>query len=174
MEILELVDKLEAMAVQARKMPITGRAKIDAEKLLELTEQMRASVPRNLQDAQEVLQRREQIVNQTMLDARRIRATAEGDARALVGEHELVKAANERAGAIIEEAGHKAQRIISLAEQEGRRRREGADRYCQETLEKLEGQVVSLLGSIRAGQRVLSPGLEMPREGVENPVLSAN
>ncbi len=174
MEILELVDKLEAMAAQARKTPITGRAKIDAEKLLELTEQMRASIPRNMQDAQDVLQRREQIVNQTMLDARRIRATAEGDARALVDEHGLVKAANERVAAIIEEAGQKAARIISLAEQEARRRREGADRYCQETLERLEGQVVSLLGTIRAGQRVLTPGLDTPRESVEKPVLSAN
>ena len=45
MEILELVDKLEAMAAQARKTPITGRAKIDAEKLLELTELMRGFDP---------------------------------------------------------------------------------------------------------------------------------
>ena len=66
---------------QARKMPITGRSMVDAERLLELVDQMRLATSRaTLQEAQEVLERREQIVNQTMLDARRIRATAEGDA----------------------------------------------------------------------------------------------
>ena len=159
MEIVELIDKLEAMAAQGRKMPITGRAMVDAERVSEIVEQMRASVPRNLQSADEVLQRREAIVNQTMVDARRIRATAENDARLLVEGHGLVKAAQERADAVIEEAGQKAQRIISLAEQEGRRRREGADIYSQETLAKLEQQTLSVLSSIRAGQRVLGPNL---------------
>lgn len=157
MEILELVDKLEAMAAQARKMPITGRAMLDAEKLLELTDQMRLSIPRNLHEAEEVLERREQIVSQTMIDARRLRATAEGDARALVDESELVKSARLQADDILEEAGRRAERIIAVAEQEARRRRDGADQYCQQSLEQLEGQVTSVLNTIHAGQRLLTP-----------------
>ncbi len=159
MEIVELIDRLEAMAAQARKMPITGRPMVDAERVGEIVGQMRASVPRNLQSADEVLQRREAIVNQTMLDARRIRATAENDARLLVEGHGLVKAAQERSESLVEEATQKGQRIIALAEQEARRRREGADRYSQETLAKLEEQTLAALNTIRAGQRVLGPSL---------------
>ncbi len=167
MEMVELIDKLEAMAAKARKTPLTGRAMVDAERLSELVEQMRASIPRNLQSADEVLQRREAIVNQTMLDARRIRATAENDARMLVEGHGLTKAAQDRADGIIDEATQKGQRIITLAEQEARRRREGADQYSQETLAKLEEQALAVLNTIRAGQRVLGPSLvDFDREPV--------
>lgn len=174
MEIVQLVDKLEEMVGQARKMPMTGRSMVDAERLLELVDQMRLALPRNLHEAREVLERREQIVNQTMLDARRIRATAEGDARALVEESELMKSAKRRADEIIEEAGHKAERIISVSQQEARRRQEGADAYCREILDKAEEQLNAVLESVRAGQRVLNPMTDFAPQMGEESALSFN
>ena len=161
MEILDLIDKLEAMATHAKRMPITGRAMIDADRLVELIDQMRLTVPRNIQEAQEVLDRREQIVNQTMLDARRIRATAETDARALVDESELVKTAKVRGEEILVDAAHRAERIVAMGDAEGRRIQAGSDQYAQDTLAKLEEQVLSVLNVIHAGQRVLSPADEL-------------
>jgi vacuolar-type H+-ATPase subunit H len=160
MEILNLIDKLERMATRAKRMPITGRAMIDAEKLVELIDQMRLTVPRNVQEAQEVLDRREQIVSQTMLDARRIRATAETDARALVDESELVKSAKKRAEEMLAEAALRAERIIAAGETEARRRTAGADQYAQDSLAGLEEQVLGVLNVIHAGQRILSPAEE--------------
>ena len=162
MEILDLIDKLEAMTTHAKRVPITGRSMIDAERLSELIDQMRMTVPRNIQDAQEILERREQIVNQTVLDARRIRATAETDARTLVDASELVKQARERGEEILAETAQKAERIIALAEAEARRRMNGAGTYAQDSLAKLEEEVLSVLNSIHAGQRLLAPveGLE--------------
>ena len=160
MEMLELVSKLEAIATQAKKMPITGQKVVDTELLLEVAQQMRLAMPRNLQEAQELLERREQIVNQTMLDARRLRATAESDARVLVNESELVRNAKARGADVIEDANRKAERIMALAEQDARQRREDADKYSQETLHKMEQQVAAVLNMIQAGQRVLvSPNL---------------
>lgn len=157
MEILELVNKLEALATQAKKIPMAGRAMVDAEAMLDLIDQIKLSVPRNLQDAQEVLDRREQIVNQTMLDARRIRSTAEGDARALVEESEMVKAAKTRGEELIEEAKKKGDRLIETARKDAIKRRDGANQYSLETLQQLEEQVNSILTSIHAGQRALDP-----------------
>jgi len=167
MEILDLIDKLEAMTAQARRVPITGRSMIDAERLTELIDQMRMTVPRNIQDAQEVLERREQIVNQTMLDARRIRATAETDARTLVDASELVKQARERGEEILTETAQKAERIIGLAEAEARRRMAGAGQYAQDSLAKLEEEVLSVLNSIHAGQRLLTPAEDLMPLGLE-------
>ena len=129
MEILELIDRLESLAAQARKVPITGRAMIDAERLLELVDQMRLSVPRNVQDANEIIERREQIINQTMNDARRLRATAEQDARALVDESELTKLAKRRSEEIMAEAEQRAERI---ATQTGRSRLRASDLHSDE------------------------------------------
>ena len=157
MQILELIDTLESMAGQSRRVPITGRAMIDADRLLELIDQMRLAVPRNVQEAQEVLERREQIINQTMLDARRIRATAEQDARHLVEDSEMVKVAKRRSDEILAEAETKAQRMLAAVETDARNRRAGADKYSLEALAELEEQTLTVLNAIHAGQRALTP-----------------
>ncbi len=157
MEILELINKLENMASHAKRMPITGMAMVDAERLLDVIDQLRLAIPRNISEASEVLERREQIINQTMLDARRIRNTAEQDSRALVEESELIKSARKRGEEIVAEAEQKAQRLIQAGEQEARRRRAGADEYARASLDELEGQIAKLLETVQAGQRALAP-----------------
>ena len=157
MEILELIDKLEALAGQSRRVPITGRAMLDADKLLELIDQMRLAVPRNVQEAQEVLERREQIINQTMLDARRIRATAEQDARHLVEDSEMIKVAKRRSEEISVEAEARAHRMLAAVETDARNRRAGADKYSMDALSELEEQALAVLNTIHAGQRALTP-----------------
>ena len=161
MDILEQIEKLESMVAHAKKMPMTGHVIVDPEKVMTMIDQMRLSVPRNVQDADEVLQRREQIINQTMLDARRIRTVAETDARALVGESELVKSAKKRAEEIIGEAEVRAGRILQAAEGAIRKNKVGADQYAQDSLAALEEQVLNILNVIHAGQRVLTPADEL-------------
>ena len=163
MELLDLVDRLENMAAQAKKMPMTSMSMLDAEQMLGLIDQLRVAVPRSIHDAQELIERREQIVNQTMIDARRIRTTAEGDARLLVDETEMVKAAQVRTEEIIQDANSKADRIISLAEQEAQRRRAGADDYSRDCLSTLEDHVSNMLNEIHAGQRALLPAVSLAR-----------
>ena len=51
MELLSLIDKLENLATQSTKVPLTGKTMVGAEKLLELVDQMRLAVPRDLQEA---------------------------------------------------------------------------------------------------------------------------
>ncbi|MBM3939517.1 MAG: hypothetical protein FJ318_01215 [SAR202 cluster bacterium] len=157
MEILELVDRLEAMATHAKKVPITGRAMIDAEKLLELVDQMRLSIPRNIGEAQEVLDRREQILNQTMIDAKRVKAAAENEAGKRVDDNELVKNAKKRADEIVQEAHVKSERLLQAVEMEARNRKANADTYAHEVLTKLEEEVANILSTVRTGIRVLSP-----------------
>ena len=163
MELLDLMDRLESMAAQAKKMPMSKRAMVDAEELLGLIDQMRVAMPRDLQESREIMERREQIVSQTMADARRIRSTAEGDARLLVNETEMVKSAQERGREIVEAANAKAARIIDVAEDEAQRQRIGADEYSKECLAGLEERVSTMLNEIHAGQRALNPGLSVLR-----------
>ena len=163
MELLDMVDRLENMAAHAKKMPMTNMSMVDTDQMLVLIDQLRASIPRTIHEAQELIERREQIVNQTMIDARRIRSTAEGDARLLVDETELVKAAHQRSEEIVQDANSKADRIISLAEQEAQRRRDGADDYSRDCLHTLEEHVSNMLNEIHAGQRALLPAVSLSR-----------
>lgn len=161
MDILEHINKLETLVTRAKRVPITGRAMIDAERLVELIDQMRLAVPRNVQEAGEILDRREQIINQTKLDARRVRATAESEARTLVDESELTRSAKKRADEIVAEAEERAARILQATEVKAREKMAGVDRYGQESLAQLEEQLLKVLNTVHSGQRVLAPTEEM-------------
>ena len=47
MELLDVVDRLESMAAQAKKMPMTNLSMVDAEQMLALMGHLRVSVPRS-------------------------------------------------------------------------------------------------------------------------------
>lgn len=160
MEILELIDKLEGLAAHAKKVPLSGRSVIDAERLLALVDQMRLAVPRNVTEAQEVLERREQILSQTVLDAKRMKSVAENEAGKRVEDSELVKGAKKRGDDMVHDAEIKAERLLHAAENDARSRRAQADQYAQETLAKLEEEVSTILGTVRSGIRVLSASMD--------------
>ena len=122
---------------------------------------MRLSVPRSVEEAQEVLDKREQIINQSMMDARRIKAAAETDARNRVDESEVLREGQKRAEELIEQAQMKATRVLEQAEEEVINRRRGADEYAQEALRKLEGEVENVLGTVRRGLMVLDPNAQL-------------
>ena len=156
-DILELIDQLERVATGAKKVPLSNRAVIDPEKLLELVDQMRVSVPRSVQEAQEVLEKREQIINQSMMDARRVKSAADNEARGRVDQSEVVSEAKKRADDIMVESRTKATQFMAQLEAEVASRRAGANEYAQGVLHKLEDEVDNILSTVRRGLMVLSP-----------------
>ena len=128
---------------------------IDSETLLELVDQLRVSIPQDISAADEVLRKREELLNQSLGEAKRIRTSAETELRSRIGEAELVKEAEKEAQAIAEEAEEKAQQILDVAETQAATKRTSADRYAQEQLYKLEEEVNRLLGTVRNGIEVL-------------------
>jgi len=160
MEILELIDALEELASSSRKLPVAHRSLVDPAKLLELVDQLRIAVPKDVQEAQEILGKREQIINASLLEAKRIKNAAENESRARLDENELVKKAQKRAEEITEEAQRRAQRMLDQSEAEVRRRRADADQYAQGVLYKLEQQVSDILGTVRKGIELLETDRE--------------
>ena len=128
---------------------------IDSEALVELVDQLRVSIPQDISEADEVLRKREELLNQSLGEAKRIRASAESELRSRIGETELVKEAEKEAQSIAEEAEGKAQQILDAAETQAATKRTSADRYAQEQLYKLEEEVNSLLSTVRNGIEVL-------------------
>ena len=124
---------------------------VDHEKLLELVDQMRLAVPQSVQEAQEVLERREQIIGQSLKDAQRIKAAADTESRVRLEEGELVKEGKKRAEETIEEARMKGERLLEQVQREVNNRRAGADQYAKEALYKLEAELSAILGIVQRG-----------------------
>lgn len=155
MEIFGIIDRLESLATTGKRIPLGKKALIDPDSLLELVDQLRVAVPQDVAEAKEVLRKREELLNQSLGEARRLRASAETEYRSRVDDHELVNEAKKHADRVVQEAQQKAQRILDMADADASNRRTESSRYAQESLYKLEQEVANMLTTIRNGIDVL-------------------
>ncbi len=151
MKMSNLMEKLEGLVSSGKGVPATGKVLIDREKLAELISQINASLPADLQEAQDFLQMREGLINQALLEARRIRSSSEEEARARVAESEIIEEANKLSEEIIGEAQRRAQRILDETAVQVSHRRAEVDEYAQVTLRQLEEDLTRLLTTVRHG-----------------------
>ena len=99
---------------------------------------------------------RENLINQALSEARRIRTSSEDEARSRVKESEVLKEAYKQSEDIVGEGQRKAQRILDEAEAQATARRADADKYAQSTLLKLEEELSQVLSTIRRGIDAMS------------------
>ncbi|MEO9256024.1 MAG: ATPase, partial [Tepidiformaceae bacterium] len=64
MEILDLIDSLEELVIQARRLPVGGNLVVDRKRMLDVIDQMRLSVPADLRQAQQILEMRDEILTE--------------------------------------------------------------------------------------------------------------
>ena len=178
MEISNIAAELESLATNGSRVPgFRRRALVDIDRLMKLGGELRNSVPVSIREAEEVIKQKDSILNQTNMEAHRIKESATNEAMVLtsaakreheakVDQSEILKSAGERAEKIkddamkerhhiIQAAKKKAYLVIERAESAAKIRKEGADQYSKEVLFSLEDQVASLLSQVRKGIDVL-------------------
>ena len=162
MELMYLIDKLEDLAAGAKKMPITGRTMVDRERLVELVEQLRFAVPKNIQEATEVIEHRSQLISQTANEVRRLRATAEREvADARRREHDACREQGARGGDYPRGGGA---RQADTGAQPRRRPSSSAGARTPtpaKPLLELETKVAEVLETIRKGVAAAAAAAEM-------------
>ncbi len=160
MEILGLVDALEELVVQARRLPVGGNLVVDRKRVLDVIDQMRLAVPGDVREAVQVLETRDQILSEAREHARALIDQAEAERARRLNDSEIVAEAQERSQAMLRDAEARARDIISDAEstaarhlteaaEASRRQMEDADQYALEILRRLEQQLQTFLESIR-------------------------
>ena len=168
MDLLHLVDRLEELVAGAQKMPIGNRAIVDRRRMLDLIDQMRIAVPREVREAQDIVAERDGIRREAEEEGRIIVAQAEERASDLTEEHAITEGAKQRAAEIAAEAERRLEQQIEIANrdmqariQESRRiaqeQMAAADEYARELLIRLERQLQAFQNSVRAGVEQLEP-----------------
>ncbi len=131
--------------------------------MLELIDQLRASVPDEVRQAKRVTEEAGRITDLAREEADRIIGRAQEQATVLIEERELVKVAQERAGEILDAAQREAAEV-----------RRGADEYAAGVLIRLEGECIKALTSIKRGIDMLDERQPLPRtDGERQAVLSS-
>jgi len=162
MEILSLIDRLETTVSSSVRVPGTRKVVLDADKMLEMVDELRLSVPKDLQEAHELMAMRETVINQALLDARRIKASAEEESRKQVDETEIVSQANEKAEELMSDAKRRADALLQDSQRQAHQMAQEAqsfqetrvkesNQYSYEVLARLEQQLSSVLNSVRLG-----------------------
>ncbi|RMG86134.1 MAG: hypothetical protein D6712_08215 [Chloroflexi bacterium] len=140
MDIQHLVDRLEDLIDEGRHIFGTRLTMIDEERALEIIDQMRISIPEEIEKAARVLAERERILAQAHEEAARIVQQARQKGEALLDQESSVQAAQARANAIIEKAREDAATIAR-----------DADQYVLQVLAQLEQELLKNLSVVRNG-----------------------
>ena len=154
MDILYLVDRLEELFNTSRPIPLTHNVIVDEDRMLDLIDQMRVTIPEEVKKSQDVLTRRDRILAQAQEEANRTLAIAREKSKQLTEQNSVVKAAKARAEEIKQQA---------LAEAEETRRE--ADNYVIQTLSRLEMELERPLNQVRNGIIALQEQAEQETGG---------
>ena len=166
MDILHLVDRLEEMASEARRLPVGGGLVISRQRLLDVIDRMRVAVPREVYDARDVLQRRDQVLQAAQQEAAHLVEESKTEIEKRLEQTEVVKAAEERARELLAEAQTRARDLLKGAEEQARGRLDDAqqssrsqmqeaDVYALQTLKRLEQELDGFMTTVRKGINAL-------------------
>lgn len=141
MDIQHLLGRLEAILLEARKVPgMKGMKLVDADRCFQLIDQMVLAIPEEIKKAQRIQQEHERILSQAKEEGERIRAVANEEAVSLADDTAIVTIAQNRAQAIEERARREAERM-----------RGEADGYALDTLLRLKEELDHTLGVVTNG-----------------------
>ncbi len=140
MDIQHLVDRLEDLIDEGRHVPFSKFTLIDEEHALEIIDQMRISVPEQIEKASRLINQRDRLLAQAREEAERIVQVARERSEELTNRDAIVQTAQNRAKNIIEQARREAENI-----------RTEADDYVLDVLKELETQLLHNLTVVRNG-----------------------
>lgn len=139
MNVNELLDTIEDALEESASVPLSGGKRIvDVEQIRDYLDEVRAALPGELRQAQQIVNDRAQIVDSANAQAQAIVKKAEERARILVSDAEIVKAAQQRAA-----------EITVAAQTEARTLRQTVTDYCENMLRTTEDTMVENAAQVK-------------------------
>jgi hypothetical protein len=157
MSVYRVLDKLEAYVHEGTWLP-AGYRILSEERLLEMLEKIRASLPEEVGRAKVIAKDHERMLRAAHEKAQAIVDEAATKHEELVDQNEIVQRARTTADTVLHEAEERARQV-----------REGADRYAADVLSQMEARLTGALGAVRKGREML----ERPRPTVDQPLAEA-
>jgi len=144
MDILHLVDRLEELFNESRPLPFTHLLVVDEDRMLDLIDQMRVSIPEEIKKSQQVLVQRDRILAQAQEEANRTINLAREKSEELLNQDPTVQAAQER-----------ADQILAKVREEADQSKRESDDYVLDTLRRLELEMDRIQTQVRNGIQAL-------------------
>jgi cell division septum initiation protein DivIVA len=134
--LYETVDELTTVIENARSVPMSGSCMVPRDHLLDLLDELRESLPEEVQQAGAIVEQRTEILQQAQAEAERLTGRTRSETEQVIGtarrqRDELIGTARRQRDELIAEAQEQADQLLAEAEAEaealvaeGRRRRD--------------------------------------------------
>jgi hypothetical protein len=148
------------MVAEGRRMPIGAGVVVDRRRLLDLVDQMRAALPNEIKDAQQILNQRNDVLHRAEEDAQIKLRRAQEQIDDLLSHDSIVREAQARADMLVREAEARCDRMLLDTENQAKSRMaeaeklsgeqmDEADRYATEMLRRLDEQLQMFTKNVR-------------------------
>ncbi|MBN1305757.1 MAG: hypothetical protein JXA13_15070 [Anaerolineales bacterium] len=144
MDILHLIDRLEELFNESKPVPLTHNVMVDEDRMLDIIDQMRITIPEEIKKAQQLLAQKDRILAQAQEEANRTLELAREKADQMA-----------KKDVIAQEAQRRSEQIISQARADAEATRMEADDYVIDSLAHLQSEMERLLNQVRNGIRSL-------------------
>lgn len=152
MDIMALVDKLEDLVAEGKKVPLTSSVMVNEQRIYDIIDEIRASFPDEIKQARWIVKERQEMLDEAEKDANKLVEDAREKAEAMAAETEVVRLAEDQAHRLIDDARNKEREI-----------RLGAEDYADEMLANLEVNLGKLLTAVQRGRDRLQGKAAEPR-----------
>ncbi|HET7813377.1 MAG TPA: hypothetical protein VFL13_03275 [Candidatus Baltobacteraceae bacterium] len=163
MSVYRVLEKMEAYIHEGTWLP-AGMRVLSEERLVEFIEKVRSSLPEEVGRAKLIAKDQDRMIRAAQEKAQAIVTEATAKHEDLVENHEIVSRARTTADVILREAEEGARKV-----------REGADQYAAQLLGELEARLSGALGSVRKGREALTarPAAPQIAAPVQQPLADA-
>lgn len=164
-----LIEMLEDLINESTRIPLSKKSAVDIDKMAEIIQDMRMTLPMEIQQAQKVVMDKNNIISNAKLEAESIIRKAEKRRAELLDENDIVKEARIRATEIMSEEQNKCADMLS-----------STNKYVDKMLKRVEEvligdltQMTELLSKDINDLRILRNGLNGAPTGLpQQPVIA--
>lgn len=144
MDLLSVLNELEEVIENSSKIPMTKKILVDEERVLDLLDRIRTTLPEEIRQAKWILQEREKVLADSQRESARILEDAQRQVEIKADDSEVAR-----------QAKTVAEDIVSKAELVAREIREGARAYADDVLKNLEDSLGKIADQIQEGRNQL-------------------
>ncbi len=165
--IYKLLDKLEMMVLKGAPVPFSPFIVVNHEKIIDILDKIRTSIPGEIQEAHSIIRKSEEVQTEARKKAETMLIEAKNHAEKMLSESELLNAVQAEANKIREEVVSEVEMIRHRAREEAEhirmnsineaiKIREGADRYAESVLSKLDDDLGEMHEIVKNGKKHLN------------------
>ena len=154
-DVIDLLDRLEELVGTGRRVPLSTRVIVEEDEFLAILDQIRAAVPREIRDAQRVVEERSEIIISAQQEAAKILDMARSQAEYIVSEQGVLNEARQRGEEFLQQVEAKHRRSIGEI-----------DQYALQQIGQVEQAVQEGLNLVMDALRDASANLEQAKRHI--------